>query len=264
MLGKLLKYDIRSFYKLWIITAITSLFFSVVGGLCSPYALDYSSSVDQTIHTVTLIGYIISTLCIAGFFALGFIVPYYRFYYNYYTDEGYLTFTLPATKHQHLLSKLIFALIFNLSTALVLALDIIVINLLSHGFDGFGGDVAEFNPWSIVYGAQVLIIVASVIVSGVLLSFFLISFCSKFSKKIQTLIGFFLIYGLFMIFIILVFFIIGIGAMDGISWSDLIPDGAMNLVTALLLLSVDGACVTVTALLYLAEYRMLDKGLNLA
>ena len=122
------------------------------------------------------------------------------------------------------------------------------------------GDMA-FNPSGFI--ADLTVSLLHTIVSGVLLAFFLISFCSKFSKKIQTLIGFFLIYGLFMLFVILVFCIIGIGAMNGISWSDLIPEGAMNFVTALLLLSVDGACVTVTALLYLAEYRMLDKGLNL-
>ena len=44
----------------------------------------------------------------------------YRFYKHHFTDEGYLTFTLPATTHQILLSSIVNILIWTVIIALVI------------------------------------------------------------------------------------------------------------------------------------------------
>ena len=262
MLGKLLKYDLRYFYKSWIFAAVSSVLFAIVGGICSQYA--FTSSVDDSVQTATSIGYMISIICIGAFFAVGFLAPFYRFYQNFYTDEGYLTFTLPATKQHHLLSKFIFCLISIVATSLVMTVDVAIMNIIEYGIETGEEAIGEFDPWSLVYAAEIFVIIASCVVSGVLIVFLAISVITKFSKKMQAVIAVVGFYGVFVLFVMVLMGVFNIDAMVGISWKDLIPEGYMNLVNALLLLSVDVLLVTVASLLYLIEYRVLDRHLNLA
>ena len=261
MLNKLLKQDFRYFYKVWIVGAITSVILSFVCGACAEYTFG-RAAVDPTVDTFASLGYTVSFLCIILTISAGYIIPFYRFYQNFYTDEGYLTFTLPATKHQHLLSKLLFCLTFIVATSVVLCIDIFVINVLEYGWEIL--EPAEFNLWNIVFGIETAVLVASMMVSLTLVMFIIISYVSKFSKKVQTIISVFVFYGAFMLFFMFIFGYFGLYGMTGISWSDLIPEQYADLTLALLLLSVDFLSVTAASALYLAEYRLLDRHLNLA
>ena len=261
MLSKLLKKDFRYFYKVWIVGAITSVILSFVCGSCAEYTFG-RATVDPTVETLASIGYTVSLMCIILTISAGYIIPFYRFYQNFYTDEGYITFTLPATKNQQLLSKLLFCLTFVVSTSVVLCIDMFVINVLQYGWDIL--EHAEFNHWDIVYAAEIAVWVAALMVSLTLLMFIIISFVSKFSKKAQTIIGVFVFYGAFMLFFMFIFGYFSLYGMTGISWSDLIPEQYADLTLALLLLSVDLLFVTAASALYLAEYRLLDRHLNLA
>ena len=62
-------------------------------------------------------------------FALTFVVMIQRFYKNLLGDEGYLMFTLPASVHQQVWSKLIVSSVWFIVTGVVVILSFIVMTL---------------------------------------------------------------------------------------------------------------------------------------
>lgn len=69
----------------------------------------------------------------------------YRFYVSFFTDEGYLTFTLPLTIDQHLWIKLLSMLIWNTLSVVVALVGVVII--LGGAEIGYGG-IAEEIPYA--------------------------------------------------------------------------------------------------------------------
>ena len=66
-----------------------------------------------------------------------FALLVYRFYVSFFTDEGYLTFTLPLTIKQHLWIKLVSMLIWNILS--IVAAGLAVLMILIGAEIGYGG-----------------------------------------------------------------------------------------------------------------------------
>ena len=106
MLKKLLKYDLKSVFKYWWIAAIASLGLSAAGGFCISVMMA-EKDVPALIAVLIVLTLLFSIIGIVAFSILSYILLYVRFYKNFFTDEGYLTFTLPVKRSQLLNSKLI-------------------------------------------------------------------------------------------------------------------------------------------------------------
>ena len=132
MLKKLLKYDIRYISKVFLLTivglfAAGALTGGCLGGMIRVF--ESSTAADGSTQAVFLMltGMLLYFLTIIGFVLVAALpticvfVLYYRFYRNLYTDQGYLSFTLPLKPTTHLHSKLI------VSTATTVILDIFVL-----------------------------------------------------------------------------------------------------------------------------------------
>lgn len=109
MLGKLIKHDLKALYRLMVPLHLLML----LAGLGVRFTL--------TIQLYDKIPNVMFGLLIGGYILIMVIVPFvtafalcWRFYKNLFTDEGYLTLTLPVTPNQHLLSKLISGIIWML------------------------------------------------------------------------------------------------------------------------------------------------------
>ena len=63
---------------------------------------------------------------IIGVFIVAFILMLQRFYKNLLGDEGYIMFTLPASVHQHVWSKLIVSAVWFIATGVVVILSAFV------------------------------------------------------------------------------------------------------------------------------------------
>ena len=129
MLRKVLKYDLSAIYKLWLILSATALGLSVLCGLfIRSLVLDSS---DAAIRIFFLLG---AMLCIFGIMAyvIGVsITVIVRYYTNFFTDEGYLTFTLPVKRHILFNSKLLNAFIWDILTGAVTVICVIIILAIS-------------------------------------------------------------------------------------------------------------------------------------
>ena len=103
MLRKLIKYDKRALRKISLSMILVALVAGLLSGLCLRFQ-DKASEylvLELLISLVNLISFFaltVSMLVVIVFVAL-------RFYRNFYTDEGYLTFTLPVRRTQLMFSK---------------------------------------------------------------------------------------------------------------------------------------------------------------
>lgn len=138
MLGKLLKYDIKALSRVLVPVHLVVAVIGILTCACLyggyvtgelPYgttALPSSRSFDY--DSLSTLLYLIGIFGMFTLFAATlttFIIIMYRFYRNLFTDEGYLTLTLPATANQQILSKI-------LSAAFWLIIDGAVVALLLH------------------------------------------------------------------------------------------------------------------------------------
>jgi len=120
MLGKLMKYDLRSclrkFGPLW----IAAMALSVLIGLSFRYVVDVEGGSGGLI--TFLLGVLPSMVLFGLFVAMAVLALIFvceRFYKGLLGDEGYLMFTLPASAGAHIASKGLTALILEIVSGLV-------------------------------------------------------------------------------------------------------------------------------------------------
>lgn len=128
MLFKLLKYDLRALYKYWWICAALSLVLSAVGGVSynvlstriNTLSLTLDPFMTIAIYISALIGVLVSFVGVSAFLFATELFVFIRFYKHFFSDEGYLTFTLPVKRSSLLNSKIISAFMIHLSTIAVI------------------------------------------------------------------------------------------------------------------------------------------------
>lgn len=116
MLKKMLKYDLKYVFKLWVIATTIFITTSIIG------ALSMRMNVINPgigFSDFGIIIFILSSL-IYAFFA--FAMSAYRVYQTCFTDEAYLTFTLPMKRNTILISKILSMLISLTAPLLVMAI----------------------------------------------------------------------------------------------------------------------------------------------
>ena len=119
MLGKLIKYDLRSCLRKFWMVWVGILALAAINGFTIGHVLNNKSFTGLWAFILGVLPIILlGVLGVAmGVLILVFICE--RFYRGLLGDEGYLMFTLPATTAEHIGSKAIVALILEVISALV-------------------------------------------------------------------------------------------------------------------------------------------------
>ena len=112
MVKKLIKYDFASYMRLLIPIQLAVLGIAVINRIVQLFE-NYDNEVYGIIFGSSLGLYIIS---IVVALVLTTIIAIVRFYQGMYSNEGYLSHTLPVTPTQHIFSKLIVSMLFELGT----------------------------------------------------------------------------------------------------------------------------------------------------
>ena len=104
MLGKLLKYEYKAtsryFIGLYIVLALLTIGNKIM--LIIEDTSDVQLRVVDILFGIIMASYVIAIIAIA---VATVVLMLRRFYFNMLKDEGYLTFTLPATVGQHIASN---------------------------------------------------------------------------------------------------------------------------------------------------------------
>ncbi len=149
MLKTCLKHDLRALMRLWWIlgTAIGGISL-LVGGSIRIFAEAIIHESDDILINLFAIAAVF--IAFGGFMALCFggvattILIYWRMYTHFYTDQGYLTFTLPVKRSTQYLSKVLAGLILNACTMGCYVVGIALIFFVGLPPEAFGtGDLFE-------------------------------------------------------------------------------------------------------------------------
>lgn len=276
MLKKLLSYDFKAIFKFWWIGALTTLALSVVGAGCGSI-LETERELPGSVIIFATIGMVLVVLSIFAFIIFSELLVYVRFYKHLFTDEGYLTFTLPVKRHQILSSKLISGFVCGLLTILVGITDAAIIILTTFRKDifveGWFDKLVSFIKeiiaedgllYLITFLAEVLLIGILVLILGVLFTYLCITFAGAISKKSKLASAILIYYGASSVSSIFMYMFYFFGISSLFEWIDSLPnediqDTILLVILWFVILFVSMLCTVA----YTLNYRLLDRKLNL-
>ena len=132
MLGKLIKHELIADARLFFPAYVAVLVVAAVGKFFTwlstrQYIIDRASySLSKIISWASSLLSVVYVLLFLGVIFLTIFYVIYRFYKNYFTDEGYLMLTLPAKTGTLVTSKFLTAVIWLIASALVTMLSIFI------------------------------------------------------------------------------------------------------------------------------------------
>ncbi len=131
MLGKLIKHEWKSTYKVGCIMLFATLVITFFGWMAfqSPMwqnmeSSRYRASILDALSIVTIIMYAFMLVGVMYGILIYLGVHFYR---TMYTDQGYLTHTLPVTKHQLLGSKILVSGLWMMFISLAIFLSVVIL-----------------------------------------------------------------------------------------------------------------------------------------
>lgn len=276
MLKKLMKYDLKSVFKIWWIGAVSSIAFSIAGGFAGGlYFTDWT--IPEPILVIAIFALILVFLGIAAFTLFSDILVYLRYYKSLYTDEGYLTFTLPAKRGTVLKSKVLLSYITFSATAFVLFIDTVILTLIAGREYWFSKDFVEdfkyfieeflaydYYYYAFIYLALGIIIFALLALAGYLFAYGCIAIASVLVKKAKIAVAIGIYYGASSVlsFIMTIFYLFGMTSLMNLFYR-LTEVGTLNSIMMLLIMLIFLLCAFCCLLYYLTLW-CIDKKLNLA
>ena len=155
MLKKLLKYDLKKVYKNLIVFYLLSLFFGVLTKIFL--------SIDNSM-VMLIIGKICSGITISMFFNIiinNLMRLWVTFAINLYSDESYLTHTLPVTTENLYLSKVLTTIITILTSTLTIVLTIFIAYYTPNNFN----ILKEYlSTVAIIYNTSIITLILIIII----------------------------------------------------------------------------------------------------
>lgn len=104
MLGKLVKYDLKYAFRIFLLVHGIYLLICILLRLLVMNQLDFSKPEEVLVPPITLI-LILEIFLLSAVSLTTSLLIALRFYRNLFSREGYLTWTLPASSSEHLLAK---------------------------------------------------------------------------------------------------------------------------------------------------------------
>lgn len=211
---KMLRHDLKSVWKVWRIMAPLALLAGIVGGI-AVRILDADldefipSSINWVLYLTSSLVSIYWPMLLTAFVLVTLILIVVRYYKNFFTDEGYLTFTLPVSRTKLLNSKILMAFIWMAATAAVCITAyiafMIITNVGTAGYDP-GIDIepevpsAEdplFGTYGVLFFLLELLVLAVIATAAdILLLLLCVTLGAVIVKRAKLVLGLGLYYGL--------------------------------------------------------------------
>ncbi len=276
MLKKLLKYDFRAILRYWWIGALSSVVLSLLGGWAISI-FNNEKELPEILYVVAGIVMFVVVLGMFAFVAMTTILIFVRFYKNFFSDEGYLTFTLPVKRASLLNSKIISSTVANTMALIVFAIDIAIMLLIGlyypEMFQDIFDAVRDFISYIVDEGLVGFAMAVSLegIILFILLSvfsnlftFICITIASILTKKAKVIVAIGIYYGANSVitFITQPIMIFCIPALS--DWAADFDYGEWKIFVCLVMLVLVFALGTICTMLYAFQYWLMDKKLNLS
>ncbi len=272
MLKKLLKYDLRYMFKIWWIGAVTVLGLGIIGGFCLNNLMDTTS---DNVYVKIFSGFFLFPMIIgiSAFSLYPTIVSFIRIYKNLFSDEGYLTFTLPVKLTSLINSKLISTIILQSSSVFVIILAIFLIFIgasnnfiedFKYAVDSIIGVFDYLGVYSIFYLVEIISLMLLASLFSVLFLFNCITFGCIIAKKAKVLASVAIYYAVNSVSSFVIQILVYTVSPGITVWISNFPEGNTKLCLSLFGLVAILFLAIICGLLYLLQYYMLERKLNLA
>jgi len=216
MFAKLLKHEWKSTAGILGIFSIAALGVGILGAVILRILVTFGESIVATESPLVLVLFALGMMLFFLFLAL---VVYgagtqffllYRFYKNKFTDQGYLTFTLPVNSHQIFLSSLLNIVIWTTISTLVILTAVAIALVFGTASEGLVNPDALSFVLELIFGltvlygslfdgATVIITLIQAVISlfsGILLMMTCITIGAVIAKKHKILTAFGIYYGI--------------------------------------------------------------------
>ena len=221
MVGKLIKYDFMSFFRLLLPVQLIIIGIAVINRIVQFFEGD-----GGTIYSIAFTSSVVllSVACVVAL-VMCVVIAIVRFYQGLYSNEGYLSQTLPVTPTQHIWSKLLVSLIFEIGTcfAIFVALNVATLgDVNAELYKAAGYILKEFMGY--VHGHAILYILEAVVAFLVanaamyLMFYFCISVGQLVNRK-KILLAFGVFFGLYMVGQIIMTILLIIGVANPTYWA---------------------------------------------
>ena len=207
----------------------------------------------------------------AAFSLLTAILIFIRYFKNFFTDEGYLTFTLPVKRSQLLMSKIISGCAIYGATLLLIGVEFLITincyddnNIFGSLVQLFAKAYKESGVYFIVDGILFLLLAIMAVVINILFIYLCITIGATIARRGKVIVGIGIYYGASstITFILQILMIFGTGSLS--SWFSGIPEQLSDITLVLVLAEVVLILGIVLMAIYLFLYYLLDKKLNLS
>ncbi|WP_085833642.1 hypothetical protein [Clostridium merdae] len=166
MLGRLLKYEIKSTARIYLPLYLLLFLMAVINRV-------FISINSETLETPLVISMMAYVSIIVAISVITLVVTIQRFYKNLLTDEGYLMFTLPVSVDANILSKLLVATLWNITSAVVSVFSVLVLALDQESIGEFAEmwrEILEFisqmnSSVSVIIFQSIVLILLSILVA---------------------------------------------------------------------------------------------------
>ena len=213
MFAKLLKHEWKSSSGILGILSLAALGVGVLGGVILRIitGMEMRQDAELALEVVLSMTMMLLILSLIAYAAAVEIILLYRFYKRKFTDEGYLTFTLPVSSHQIFLSSFL-----NIAAWMIISILVVLVSLsimFLFGIDWSRASTVMGNPsdfWEVytdVYGNEltawniILGLISSLMsfLSGIVTPMCCLTIGSVVAKKHKILMAFAIGYGVSMV-----------------------------------------------------------------
>lgn len=275
MLKKVLKYDLRAVFRIWWIVALISVGLAVLGGFGASL-LEYAEELPFFLLAIAGIVQFLAYFSMLGLILLTQILIFIRFYKNFFTDEGYLTFTLPVKRETLFNSKVITGFLAMAASVGVCLLNLAIMLLITFRNDFSASEFLQelrllyleipdyAMGYILTYCLEGLVALGLIMLYSVLFLYCCITFGSMLVKKAKLAVAIGVYYGASSIFTtagqLMAIFSVGSIAV----WLESLSERQMADLVALALLMGIVFLAMLCALIYAFTHWMLDRKLNLS
>lgn len=274
MLKKLLKHDFKALFKYWWIVAVVTAGLSVLAGKCITI-LESKKELPAVLDASAGIALMLAYIGVIVFAVFSTVMIFIRYYKNLFTDEGYLTFTLPVKRSDILNSKLISAAVLEFATFLVIGFDVLLMLFVAFYKDIFKKEFLigikeaaatiwkELGGYIFVYLLEGILITIALSVLALLLLFICITIGSIITKKAKVVASIGIYYAANSAFSFVTTLLVIFGTVALETKFETLPEGDVKLVVALIALCALLFIALICGIFYIINYYLLDRKLNL-
>lgn len=278
MLKKCLKYDMGAIYKLWCIAAAAFLSMSVPVGLAIRFMI-LNGTESVVFMILGLVAEFVAYIAVIAFSLMTVIAICVRYYKSFFSDEGYLTFTLPVKRSTLFYSKVLNAVIWQTATIVVIAIAVIIVAVIlppAESSDIGGAFVLimedlpplPMNGWTVLAVVEIVVFAMLSLLAETLLIYFCITMGSIIAKKQKVILSVGIWYIVNQIVLPIAGVVLVILAMltvtSGMGAFPTIREGVGGALISLTLFIADLASVAICTVLTFINIDLIERKLNLA